>query len=89
MCGTICHCTGRYEVTSAQNVDCGVLVRPKLGSAVLWPNVDFGDFSRAHPKTNHAALAVHEGCKMPSAKGGGDCFKWAANVPLPSSIARH
>ena len=89
----------KYEVVSAKEVNCGLLVRPKQGSAgeeemdtsqlcicgtsvssgcaqrynipavpwpVLWPNVDLNDFSRAHPKTNHAALAVHAGCKTPA-----------------------
>lgn len=68
----------KYEAILAEEVDCGLLVRPRARSAVLWPNVDLGDFSQRHRGTNHAALAVKYGCTM--ADGVTSCFKWAANV---------
>jgi prolyl 4-hydroxylase len=67
----------KYEAILAEEVDCGLLVRPRARSAVLWPNVDLADFSQRHRGTNHAALAVKDGCQTAD---GASCFKWAANV---------
>jgi prolyl 4-hydroxylase len=68
---------GMHHVTFADEVDCGLLVKPKKRSAVLWPNVDLENFEYQNAKTTHAALAIKEECGVDDAE---HCFKWAANV---------
>jgi prolyl 4-hydroxylase len=59
------------EIRDVDEYECGLLVRPQRGNAILWPNTDPADLSRRNPSTVHMALPLH-GCD--------DCVKWAANV---------
>ena len=59
------------DIRDADEYECGLLVRPQRGHAVLWPNARLDDLGRQNPFTEHMALPIH-GCD--------DCVKWAANV---------
>ena len=39
----------------------GYRATPKLGSAIMWPNVDFDNIYQQNPGTVHAADELHRG----------------------------
>lgn len=59
------------DIRDADDFECGLMVRPQKGHAVLWPNAKLSNLAQQHPLTEHMALPIH-GCD--------DCVKWAANV---------
>ena len=52
-------------------MECGLLVRPTRGTALLWPNVDVRHGQKKHSYTKHMALPIQD-CEQ--------CVKWACNV---------
>lgn len=42
----------------------GIKVRPRLGSAIMWPSVHDEDMTQTDRRTNHAALPVQAGLKV-------------------------
>lgn len=41
----------------------GVLVKPKMGNALIWPNVKDEDPDKKDPRTDHEAMPVIKGAK--------------------------
>ena len=64
---------GRQEMDQAAGrfADAGLRVLPKVGSAILWPNVQMDNVFKEHPLTAHAAESLAE---------GPDGEKWAMNA---------
>lgn len=69
----------------AHGTDCGLMVPPKRGRALLWPNVNVENFGARNEKALHSALAISKDCR---ADGSGlapgltaeGCTKWATNI---------
>jgi len=77
--------TLKINISVAHSTDCGLMVTPKRGRALLWPNVDLDNFGARNEKTLHSALSISKDCP---ADGSGlaagltaeGCTKWGANV---------